>query len=50
MLVLYRTALDMLGVGAADRVLDLYAGIGTLSAAIAREAAGVIAHAKVGMR
>jgi 23S rRNA (uracil1939-C5)-methyltransferase len=43
MLVLYRTALDMLGAGAADRVLDLYAGIGTLSAAIAREAAGVTA-------
>jgi 23S rRNA (uracil1939-C5)-methyltransferase len=43
MLVLYRTALDMLGAGAADRVLDLYAGIGTLSVAIAREAAGVTA-------
>ena len=43
MLVLYRTALDMLGGGAADRVLDLYAGIGTLSVAIARAAAGVTA-------
>jgi 23S rRNA (uracil1939-C5)-methyltransferase len=43
MLVLYRTALDMLGAGQSDRVLDLYAGIGTLSVAIAREAAGVTA-------
>jgi len=43
MLVLYRTALDMLGAGPADRVLDLYAGIGTLSVAVAREAAGVSA-------
>jgi 23S rRNA (uracil1939-C5)-methyltransferase len=43
MLVLYRTALDMLGAGSADRVLDLYAGIGTLSAAVARGAAGVTA-------
>jgi 23S rRNA (uracil1939-C5)-methyltransferase len=43
MLVLYRTALEMLGSGAADRVLDLYAGIGTLSVAVAREAAGVTA-------
>jgi 23S rRNA (uracil1939-C5)-methyltransferase len=43
MLVLYRTALDMLGAGSGDRVLDLYAGIGTLSVAIAREAAGVTA-------
>ncbi len=34
MLVLYRTALDMLGAGPADRVLDLYAGIGTLSVAV----------------
>src|SRR5258708_18669545 len=40
MLVLYRTALDMLRAGAADRVLDLYAGIGTLSVAIARDSAG----------
>jgi len=43
MLVLYRTALDMLGAGPADRVLDLYAGIGTLSVAVALEAAGVTA-------
>jgi 23S rRNA (uracil1939-C5)-methyltransferase len=43
MLALYRTALDMLGAGSGDRVLDLYAGIGTLSVAIAREAAGVTA-------
>jgi 23S rRNA (uracil1939-C5)-methyltransferase len=43
MLVLYRTALDMLRASPADRVLDLYAGIGTLSVAIAREAAGVTA-------
>jgi 23S rRNA (uracil1939-C5)-methyltransferase len=43
MLVLYRTALDMLGAGTADRVLDLYAGIGTLSAAVASGAAGVTA-------
>src|SRR6202163_4883022 len=43
MLVLYRTALDMLGAGSGDRVLDLYAGIGTLSVAIAREADGVTA-------
>ena len=43
MLVLYRAALDMLGAAATDRVLDLYAGIGTLSVAVAREAAGVTA-------
>lgn len=43
MLVLYRTALDMLGAGADERVLDLYAGIGTLSVAVARDAAGVTA-------
>jgi 23S rRNA (uracil1939-C5)-methyltransferase len=43
MLVLYRTALDMLGAVPADRVLDLYAGIGTLSVAVARDAAGVTA-------
>jgi 23S rRNA (uracil1939-C5)-methyltransferase len=43
MLVLYRTALDMLGVGPTDRVLDLYAGIGTLSVAVARDSAGVTA-------
>jgi 23S rRNA (uracil1939-C5)-methyltransferase len=43
MLVLYRTALDMLGASSTDRVLDLYAGIGTLSVAVARGAAGVSA-------
>ena len=43
MLVLYRTALDMLEAGAADHVLDLYAGIGTISVAVAREAADVTA-------
>ena len=43
MLVLYRTALDMLGAGPTDRALDLYAGIGTISVAVAREAAGVTA-------
>jgi 23S rRNA (uracil1939-C5)-methyltransferase len=43
MLVLYRTALDMLGAGAEDRVLDLFAGIGTLAVAVARQAAGVTA-------
>jgi len=43
MLVLYETALDMLKPGAEDRVLDLYAGIGTISVAVARQAAGVTA-------
>jgi 23S rRNA (uracil1939-C5)-methyltransferase len=43
MLVLYRTALDMLEAGPHDRVLDLYAGIGTLSVAAARGAAAVTA-------
>src|SRR5258708_31997782 len=43
MLVLYRVALDMLGAGAGERVLDLYAGIGTLAVAIARDSAGVTA-------
>jgi 23S rRNA (uracil1939-C5)-methyltransferase len=43
MLVLYRTALDMLGARPAQRVLDLYAGIGTISVAVARDAAGVTA-------
>ena len=43
MLVLYRTALDMLQATPADRVLDLYAGIGTISVAVARDAGGVTA-------
>jgi 23S rRNA (uracil1939-C5)-methyltransferase len=43
MLVLYRTALDMLGAASIDRVLDLYAGIGTISVAVARAAASVTA-------
>ena len=43
MLVLYRTAREMLGANSGERVLDLYAGIGTLSVAIARAAAGVTA-------
>jgi 23S rRNA (uracil1939-C5)-methyltransferase len=41
--VLYRTALDMLALTPGERVLDLYAGIGTLSLAAAREAGGVTA-------
>lgn len=43
MLVLYRTALNMLAAGSEDRVLDLYAGIGTISVAIARVAGQVTA-------
>jgi ribosomal protein L11 methylase PrmA len=43
MLVLYRTALEMLEPKSEDRVLDLYAGIGTISVAAARDAAGVTA-------
>ena len=43
MLVLYKTALDMIAAGAEEHVLDLYAGIGTISVAIARTAAGVTA-------
>ncbi len=43
MLVLYRTALDMLAAQEKDRVLDLYAGIGTISVAAARDAGGVAA-------
>jgi 23S rRNA (uracil1939-C5)-methyltransferase len=43
MLVLYRTALDMLAARPEDRVLDLYAGIGTISVAVARAAASVTA-------
>jgi 23S rRNA (uracil1939-C5)-methyltransferase len=41
MLVLYETTLEMLGDVSAGRVLDLYAGIGTISVAIARHATGV---------
>ncbi len=36
MLVLYRTALEMLDAQPGARVLDLYAGIGTISVAVAR--------------
>jgi len=43
MLVLYRTALDMLVAKPDERVLDLYAGIGTISVAVARQAAAVTA-------
>jgi 23S rRNA (uracil1939-C5)-methyltransferase len=43
MLVLYRTALDMLAAGPDDRVLDLYAGIGTISVAVASKGATVTA-------
>lgn len=43
MLVLYRTALDMLAAKPGERVLDLYAGIGTVSVAVARDAAAVTA-------
>jgi 23S rRNA (uracil1939-C5)-methyltransferase len=43
MQVLYRTALDMLEAKAGQRVLDLYAGIGTISVALAREGAHVTA-------
>jgi 23S rRNA (uracil1939-C5)-methyltransferase len=43
MLVLYRTALDMLGAKEGERVLDLYAGIGTISVAVARTGASVTA-------
>jgi 23S rRNA (uracil1939-C5)-methyltransferase len=41
MLVLYRTALDMLDAGPGDAVLDLYAGIGTIGQAVARVAGSV---------
>jgi 23S rRNA (uracil1939-C5)-methyltransferase len=43
MLVLYRTALDMLAARPEDRVLDLYAGIGTISVAVASQGATVTA-------
>ncbi|MGH7776672.1 MAG: class I SAM-dependent RNA methyltransferase [Candidatus Dormibacterales bacterium] len=41
MLVLYKAALEMLDVGPAESVLDLYAGIGTIGMALAREAGTV---------
>ncbi len=43
MLVLYRAALDMLQPKSEERILDLYAGIGTISVAVARGAAAVTA-------
>ena len=43
MLVLYDTALDMLAPASGEHVLDLYAGIGTISAAVARRAESVTA-------
>ena len=43
MLVLYRTALDMLQPIPGEKVLDLYAGIGTLSVAAARGCGSVTA-------
>ena len=43
MLVLYSTALSMLAAQPGDRILDLYAGIGTISVAAARDSAGVTA-------
>jgi len=43
MQVLYRTALDMLAAKSSEAVLDLYAGIGTISLAIARAADSVTA-------
>jgi len=43
MLVLYRAALDMLAAGPDDAVLDLYAGIGTIGLAVARQAGSVTA-------
>jgi 23S rRNA (uracil1939-C5)-methyltransferase len=43
MLVLYRTALDMLQPLPGEKVLDLYAGIGTVSVAVARSCGSVTA-------
>ena len=43
MLVLYRTALDMLQPMPGEKVLDLYAGIGTVSVAVARGCGSVTA-------
>src|SRR5436190_19077250 len=39
MLVLYQVALDMLQTKSEERILDLYAGIGTISVAVARSGA-----------
>jgi 23S rRNA (uracil1939-C5)-methyltransferase len=41
--VLYQAALEMLAIEPGDRVLDLYAGIGTISLAAARRASAVTA-------
>ena len=41
MLVLYRSALDMLAPQSGERILDLYAGIGNLSVVAARDSAGI---------
>ena len=43
MLVLYQVALDMLQTKSEERILDLYAGIGTISVAVARSGAAVTA-------
>jgi 23S rRNA (uracil1939-C5)-methyltransferase len=43
MLVLYQVALDMLQARPDEAVLDLYSGIGTISLAVARQAASVTA-------
>jgi len=43
MLVLYQVALDMLRTKSEERILDLYAGIGTISVAVARSGAAVTA-------
>jgi 23S rRNA (uracil1939-C5)-methyltransferase len=43
MLALYETALEMLDPDGGDAVLDLYAGIGTISVALARRAGSVTA-------
>jgi len=43
MLVLYQVALDMLRTKSEERILDRYAGIGTISVAVARSGAAVTA-------
>ena len=43
MLVLYRAALEMLQPKSEERILDLYAGIGTIAVAVARQSASVTA-------